>query len=323
MAIFNKTSMGLKISSAVIALSLSTTVTATRNSSEKTNNGDDIVVTGPKAIKKVIARFIDSTIATPKGGKHVGQFARFTGAVCPSVKGLSEKNNLQIEERMRNVALASDIAVGRKDCAPNVHVNIVADGAEALSLIRKKRSDMFVSVPLYKRDLIAKSGGPAYSWKRLDTISAESNAVQHSGDVSQLPTADTNGQSAKTYVPVLYSNVKSRIKKTVKQQITRSFLLIEKDALVGLTTVQIADYAAMRSFIESEQSANSEIPSFSILSLFDDGNRPGDGPESVSELDLALLSSLYNSPSDVSASMQSSAMIHKMNKELTVVRKED
>ncbi len=319
MAVLDKTRMSLKISSAIIALSLSTAATATKNSSEKANDDSDIVVTGPKSVKKVIARFIDSAIATPKGGKHAGQFARFTGAICPSVKGLSEENNLQIEERIRNVALASDIAVGRKSCAPNVHVNIVADGAEALSLIRKKRSDMFDSVPLYKRDLIAKSGGPAYGWKRLDTISAEANVAQRPDNVTELP----SDQIDKTYVPTLYSNVKSRIKKTVKQQITRSFLLIEKEALVGLTTVQIADFAAMRSLIESEQSTNSDTPSYSILSLFDDGNGPGDAPETVSELDLALLSSLYNSPSDVSASMQSSAMIHKMTKELTAVGKED
>lgn len=319
MAVLNKTSIGLRISSAVIALSLSTTATATKNSAEKVGDNSDIVVTAPKSVKKIIARFIDSAMATPTGGKHAGQFARFSGAICPSVKGLSEQNNLQIEERIRNVALASDIAVGRENCAPNVHVNIVADGAEALSLIRKKRSDMFDSVPLYKRDLIAKSGGPAYSWKRLDTVSAEANVVQRPDNVTELPSDEPD----KTYVPALYSNVKSRIKKTVKQQITRSFLLIEKDALVGLTTVQIADFAAMRSLIDSEQSTNSDTPSYSILSLFNDGNGPDDAPQSVSEMDLALLSSLYNSPSDVSASMQSSAMIHKMNKELTVVRKED
>lgn len=319
MAVSNKTNTGLKISTAIIALSLSTTATATKNTSEKANDDSDIVVTGPKSIKKVIARFIDSTIATPKGGRHAGQFARFTSAICPSVKGLSEENNRQIEERIRNVALASDITVGQESCAPNVHVNIVGDGAEALSLIRKKRSDMFDSVPLYKRDLIAKSGGPAYSWKRLDTISAEAKVAQRSDNVTELPSDEID----KTYVSTLQSNVKSRIKKTVKQQITRSFLLIEKDALVGLTTVQIADFAAMRSLIESGQSTNSDTPSYSILSLFDEGNGPGDAPESVSELDLALLSSLYNSPSDVSASMQSSAMIHKMNKELTVVAGED
>lgn len=197
-----------------------------------------------------------------------------------------------------------------------MHVNVVEDGEEAIKLIRKERSDMFDSVPLHKRDRIAKSGGPAYSWKRLDTVSADANVVQRSDDLTELPSDEPD----KTNVPVLFSNVKSKIKKTVKQQITRSFLLIEKDALIGLTTVQIADYAAMRSFVESE---GNDTPSYSILSLFDYANSRNDAPESVSELDLALLSSLYNSPSDVSASMQSAAMIHKMNKELTEVKKGD
>lgn len=52
MAILNQANTGFKLCVAVLALSISTTAHATRNSSEKVDDNGDIVVTGPKSIKK-------------------------------------------------------------------------------------------------------------------------------------------------------------------------------------------------------------------------------------------------------------------------------
>ncbi len=277
----------------------------------------DIVVTGNKTTKAAIADFIRTTIATPKGGRHDGQYARFSDPVCPHVVGLSEENSKQIEKRMRGVALAADMRVAGQGCSPNVYVMVVADGEEAMNLIRKKRSRLFGGMAHHERERIAKSGGPAYAWKRIQTGSAETSALQNSDEVTVLPTT-----GATTEVPVMNSNVKSKIKRTTQQTMTHSFLLLEKDALVDLTTVQIADYAAMRSYIDTKDSKSRQTPQYSILSLFDSSNSDEKTPSAVSEMDLVLLSSLYNSASDVSASMQGAAMAHRVEKELTSRNKE-
>lgn len=278
----------------------------------------EIVVTGEKTTKEEIAELIKSTMAIPKGGRHEGQYARFPGAVCPKVTGLSEQNNQQVEQRMRGVALAADMSVAGEQCSPNVYVIVVADGNEAIEMLRKKRSRLFGGMSHYERSRIAKSGGPAYAWKRIQTGSAETGALQNSDETDILPT----DEMAKTEVATMHSNVKSRIKRSVKQSMTHAFLLIEKDALIDLTTVQIADYAAMRSYMDTRDDKAIKAPAYSILSLFDaaDDDRPA--PTSVSELDLVLLSALYNSPADVSASMQSSAMINRFEKEL-IANQED
>ncbi len=277
------------------------------------SSDDDIVVTGTKMTKDAIADFIRTTIATPKGGRHEGQYARFPGAVCPKVVGLSEQNVKQIEQRMRGIAIAADMKVAGEGCAPNVFVMVVADGKEAISTLRKKRSRVFGSMAPHQRARIANSGGPSYAWKRIQTGSAETGALQNSDETDILPTDD----QAKTEVATMNSNVKSRIKRTTEQNMTHSFLLIEKDALVDLTTVQIADYAAMRSYIDTREDQASKAPAYSILALFDPVQSDSKRPASASEMDLVLLSSLYNSPADVSASMQSSAMLHRVEKELT------
>lgn len=273
----------------------------------------EIIVTGNKTTKAAIADLIRTTIAKPKGGRHDGQYARFTRAICPKVVGLSETNKQQVEKRMRGVAQAAGIKVVREGCTPNIFVMVVSDGEEAISMLRKKKSRLFGGMSHYERQQVANSGGPVYSWKRIQTGSAESGALQNSDEVSIVP----SDQGETTQVPIMYSNVKSNIKWTTQKSMTHSFLLIEKDALVGLTTIQIADYAAMSSFINTKKRHPSSIPSYSILSLFNSAKPDRKVPASISEMDLVLLSSLYSSPADVSASMQSAAMLHSIEKELT------
>ncbi|MEP2101275.1 MAG: hypothetical protein ABJP02_01480 [Parasphingorhabdus sp.] len=304
--------LGLMSGLALFSSPLSATLTDPRAPNE------DIVVTGNKTTKGAIADFIKATIATPKGGRHEGQYARFPSAVCPKVVGLSEENKKQVEKRMRGVALAADMRVAGEGCTPNVFVMVVADGDEAVTKLRKKRSRLFGGMPHYERERIAKSGGPSYSWKRIQTGSAETGALQNSDETDILPT----DEMAKTEVATMNSNVKSRIKRTTEQAMTHSFLLLERDALVDLTTIQIADYAAMRSYMDTRDGSTSAAPAYSILSLFDTANPQNKRPASVSEMDLVLLSSLYNSPADLSASMQSAAMLHRFEKELTS-RQED
>ncbi|WP_430427808.1 hypothetical protein [Parasphingorhabdus sp.] len=277
------------------------------------SSDDDIVVIGGKTTKAAIAEFIQTTIATPKGGRHQGQYARFANPICPKVVGLSAANIDQVEKRMRGVALAADMKVAAEGCDPNVFVMVVADGNEAVSMLRKKKSRVFGGLSHPERARIAASGGPAYSWKRIQAGSAETRALQNSDETRILPVDSIS----KSEVPMMNSNVKSRIKRTVQQSMTHSFLLLEKDALVDLTTVQIADYAAMRSYIDTRDSGDQTAPRYSILSLFDDAGANAATPVSASEMDLVLLSSLYNSPSDVSASMQSSAMLQRFERELT------
>ncbi|MEP3224530.1 MAG: hypothetical protein ABJO01_01035 [Parasphingorhabdus sp.] len=273
----------------------------------------DIIVTGKITTKDAIAEFVQATIATPKGGRYEGQYARFSNAVCPKVVGLSASNKQQVEKRMRGIALAADMQVAREKCTPNIFVIVVADGNEAINLIRKKKSRLFGGIAPHQRDQIARSGGPTYAWKRIQTGSAESGALQNSDETDILPSDEID----KTEVATMQSNVKSNIKRTTKQAMTHSFLLMERDALINLTTVQIADYAAMRSYIDTRNSKTRKAPRYSILSLFDQKGSDENIPASASEMDLVLLSSLYNSPSDVSASMQSAAMLHRIEKELT------
>jgi len=92
--------------------------------------------------------------------------------------------------------------------------------------------------------------------------------------------------------------------------------LMEARALKGVTTRQLADYAAMRTFAATGATVGA-LPAKSILTLFDDGAAPGEAPASVTWWDFAFLKSLYASSGALTASSQRGEMNRIVAKELS------
>ncbi|WP_108809650.1 hypothetical protein [Sphingorhabdus sp. Alg231-15] len=283
--------------------------TALATFTDPRTDNEEIIVTGNKTTKAAIADIINITIARPAGGRFVGQHARLTAPVCPKIVGLSDENKRQVEKRMRGVALAAELKLAGEMCEPNILVMVVENGEDAISSLRQKRPRLFGNMTKYERARLAESDGPAYAWKRIQTGSAETGALQNSDQTTKI--------TSNTEVPVMYSQVNSKVKRTIRMNVTHSFLLLEKEKLKDLTTVQIADYAAMRTLLDTRDGANKKIPVNSILTLFDQPDDDDLAPQSVSEMDLMLLSSLYHTISDVSASAQTSAMASRIASEIS------
>lgn len=305
----------LKIAILSIATVITMPALAQSTENEKKTNEGEIVVIGTKTITEAVGDFIDTTIAPPRGGSNVGQYARFSSPICPRVFGFSEANDIAIETRIRGVSLAADIQVGAKDCQPNVYVVVIEDGESAITMLRKKHHRIFGALPIYKRKQLAESQGPVFGWKAIMTIAANGSSIHSPGGGSSLAGGAGGGLSEDRF-SASRSNVISRIKQPVQEDMLASYLLIEKKALAGLTTLQIADYAAVHSLMETKGDPDQEAAFFSILSLFKNRMAGLGLPDSISEWDLILLSTLYSTPSDVRARMQRSAMQQKFIKEV-------
>ena len=273
------------------------------------------MVTGTRTIKEAVGDFIDTTIAPPRGGSNTGQYARFSSPICPKVFGFSDNNNAAIEQRIRGVSMAADIRVGGSDCQPNIYVVVIEDGKSAVTMLRKKHHRIFGALPIYKRKQLAESAGPVFGWKAIMTISAD-GASTHAPNSGTALAEDAGSGLSEDRWSASRSNVKSLIKQPMKEDMRASYLLIEQKALAGMTTVQIADYAAVHSLMETHGDPDQEAAFFSILSLFKNKTAGRDLPDSISEWDLILLSTLYDSPSDVRARLQRSIMQQKFVKEV-------
>lgn len=246
----------------------------------------EIIVEGNKPAddqKKIVNKAIRA-IMRPEGED---QYARFESPVCPSAIGFPEAIGEAIEDRIRIVAEVGKAGAAPQGCQPNLHIVLADDGPEMIRKVRSKKRGAFGRMQPSERDRIANGPGPVYNWHAVVPVSSE------------------NGQPAGGF---LFSNVTSRILKTVTQNITHAVVLVERDAANGMTAIQLADYAAMRGMLRVNGSGESAIGGETILSLFDAGTTPEEQPPSLSQWDLVLLRSLYAVRADRSADRQRSAM---------------
>jgi len=269
------------------------------------NSGADIeqpiVVIAPEKFKKVIAKYIDEVLVTPRGGKFNGQYARFNTKICPKAYGFSDENGQIIQSRIRSVAGAAKIPLDKADCTPNLFVVVVDDGPDVIAFLRKKKHRIFGEMQIYERNKLQNDSGPVYGWQTILTTppftgaSAENNGADFTDSVNVSGGSSISGASLIT-VPS-------------QRNMSASFVLIRRDALVGLTTTQIADFAAVRGLTASESKNVNFESAESILSLFNEGSEELARPANASLWDVALLNALYHSPSNMRAIHQRGIMI--------------
>ena len=272
-------------------------------------SGDTIVVTGDRSEKEIVREYIASTIS--EGPR--GQYARFDAPICPSVIGFEVGTSKFIEQRMRAVAEASNVRTKPVGCNPNLHVVIVDDGRSAISTIRQKQKGAFGGLRPYRIDQIKRSEGPVYNWHLIKERSADNRRSR--SDVGTGFNTDNSksggpfGFLTQDRLNAGRSHIKSLVQKPVYQSMEHSFVLIEREAVLGLTPIQIADHAIMRGLIMTTSDEESNVAVESILGLFDADSPFETPPDALTRWDLALLKSLYAAPENMGSRTQRSDMI--------------
>lgn len=296
---------------AVCSFALSLALVSASAEAAVDSDNNEIVVTAQKKLKAAISTHISTVISDQSGG----QYARFMQPLCPSVIGFGEKNAAFIEKRLRAIAKAADIRTGGANCDPNIHVLVVEDGNKMLDFLRRKHRRAFGTLTPYQRDKIQNGQGPSYNWHIVETVSADDGGSRSvagtgfAGGASYGLLSDAGANAGRTHV-------KSRIAVPVRQELNHGFLLIDKAAAQGLSVVQIADYAAMRTFLQTKEGSTGIAAADSILSLFDTQDRAADRVQSLAPWDLALLTALYKAPTNMPARLQRSSMFQSFEKAL-------
>ena len=84
-------------------------------------------MTGEIPTPEAVSGFVDEVTEAARGG----QLARWEGAICPHVIGLSEPHNAYIARTIDAVAEAVGARSGSPDCAVNLLVALVPDPARS------------------------------------------------------------------------------------------------------------------------------------------------------------------------------------------------
>lgn len=258
-------------------------------------NDGPIIVTGKKTAEEQIESFVEAlTKASPRG-----QIARFEKAICPGAFGIPVAQRRAVEARIRTVATGVGLNVGAMNCKPNLLVMVTSDKPAFFKILRKKHYYLFGNrSPSEIRRLIAEPG-PASAWQIQVTVNGDGRPTFNESDTP----VDRSTRNP------------SRISTPARPAFKAAVVVVESKALTGLSTTQLADYAAMRAFARIDPARLDASTPSTILRILH--TAVGDAvPITLTQWDYAFLKGLYSSPPNLYAPSQRTEIRRTMEKEL-------
>lgn len=273
------------LSAALAAAQAAPAPTATPPSSNEA-----IVVTGERNQEKAVKDFVQALTPTLWNG----QISRFEHSVCPRVVGLAQHQRDVVEQRMRVIAKAAGIVVDGPKCGPNVVLIVTADKKTFLEQLQKHHGEYFGDMPTRKIHAMERDPSPAAAWQlRGPPISGDGRDLNYDAQMG-------------AYVNNTIESP-SRLTESARPQFDAAVVVVETRALAGLTTTQLADYAAIRALTGADPAklANSGAPT--ILHVLE-VPMGGETPITMTKWDLAFLKGFYDVQRTMHANAQRSAI---------------
>jgi hypothetical protein len=238
-------------------------------------NQDQMVVTGSSTDASPAEVFGQARAITATGNSFDEPLARFEQPVCPGVLGLTRETAGLVIDRLRTNAGFVGLRVQEDGCTANFVVAVVDNGQAMLDrMIRDNPARFEYLNPLDRRELLAP--GPARAWTDVQPATRDGMPIARVRDLTSPP---TSGQWA------AHSNIYT----FNRNEITMVWVVLDREAVRGLTLQQVADYATMRGLAQTRPAPEMAISS--ILGLF---SPSGPWPEELTDFDRAYLTAMYD-----------------------------
>lgn len=238
------------------------------------------------------------------------ELSRFEEPVCPAVYGLASKQGEYVADRIRTVARAAGAAVAKPRCDANLIVFVTPDKAALLKMLASQRDDY--APQQFSSELIRKmerDPSPVAAWQ-LKTIKWVDGYTPAKTTAASNEKPEQMVQESHPLIAPL-----SRIRPEARREFRASVLVIQADALAGLTTTQLADYVAMRSLTEVDPAALHPPTPDTILKVID-APIGAPTPLTLTAWDMSFLKAFYASANDVYAGHQRADVAWRMKREL-------
>ncbi|MEG3181944.1 hypothetical protein [Sphingomonas sp. LT1P40] len=259
--------------------------------------GEDVLVVGraERETKREATEFVRALTSIPGS---IDPVARFDWApLCPAAVGLADAQNAAITARMRRVATAARIPLADAGCRPNALVIVAADKNGMIDALRRKFPAYFLTDDKTMMDP-GKQPGPATAWHLRGRL-----------DRSGTPVSSAPGATVSSPI------TPSRLSSMIRPIFLAAVVVIERDAVVGLTTTQLADYAAMRAYGGADPKRLGDTPTATILTVLD-AAPSAQVPVTLTRWDIAFLRALYAVDADDFGPRQRTAMRSRMADEV-------
>jgi len=267
---------------AVLSIALGTAVPAAAQADPAPVESDAIVVTGetePPPRREVFDQALELSRVDP-GRMYEEALARLTAPLCLEVTGLDDELADELATRIRANAERLALKLARGRCAPNLVVAFVDDGRELIAGLADRHPRMFELLGESERDEILADEAPVRVWNVVETRWANGAPLAYRRGKQQRPSV--RGRVNRMLLPT-------------RKDIDFALVVYDLDAVVGMTVVQLADYATMRG-LSHTRPASGDQPMATILALFDEADllSPDErGPAELTSFDLGYLRSVY------------------------------
>jgi len=248
---------------------------------QRLSDNGDIIVAAPT--RKVIGNQVRA--ATGPVSQNV-PIARFQDPVCVAVGGLPSKVSSEIAQRMLDDADSVGIALAGDRCRPNTMVLFVDDAHAEVAKMAKSNHRALLGVGFQARRALLKSEGPAFAW-RLTEVRTRHGETSLPGDGP----------------PTFRIASASRLVQPVRQDVVTAVLIVERKAVLGKTSRQLADYAALRLFAGARELPGGGLDT--MLALFGGKAAP---PAQLTAFDRGYLRGLYTGGANAFAYTQRGRM---------------
>ena len=284
--------------SAALSVALFLAYPAIGSAQEADESSDpEIVVTGTRDRAEQVRDFVG--VLTPAPG---GTIPRFTvDSVCPAVSGLVPAQKEAVTTRLRAVIGAVGIPLGARGCVPNIFLIATPDKRAFIELLGKKRPYSFGAMTAREIRRLARSPGPTAAWQLEGPVDSSGVPIRFDENPGVFVNRTTDASS--------------RITTVGRRGFDAAALVVETGALSGLTTVQLADYAAMRLLVKMDPA---RLPAGAPTTILTALTTPMGSPvaNTLTRWDLGLLRGLYGSSLALNPAQQRSQIGGGVTREL-------
>ena len=253
-----------------------------------------------EALRERVTHFV-RTVTTQVSSYE--SLARWGVKVCPAVTGLPAPQGEFILQRISMIANTAGIALGARDCKPNLWIMITSEPSRLVKDIWSRDPSRFQALsgrPATATEMrkFIDDAWPIRAWYGTELVGAMGNelgeysAVGHDNRAPQVNT-----------LPSM-----SRIRHDDLQAIRSTLVVVDRRRITGLGIGAVADYAALVGLAEIDL-AGDYSSAQSILSLFSAPEK-GQPITQLSAWDAAFLKALYST--DQSSKLHYTAIVEKM-----------
>lgn len=250
------------------------------------------VISNPRRLEDATEQFVGE-VAAPVRRRG---YARWHNGVCVGVANLAPEVGQAIADRVSDRARELGLVAGEPGCEPSILVVATRDATPFTAqfvamrprLFRTGATGMDRGGAAFRRFL--ETDRPVRWWTVSQPTDADTGAptVRMPGLMYGLGYANASGSSAQDFAPKTLLRNSGRLVSQYRQDIKRTFVIVDVDRLNGASVEQLGDYISMVSLAQIDQDADTS--SFdTVLNLFDN---PAAVP-GMTSWDTAYLQGLY------------------------------